>query len=128
MSDKSQVDEQHNKQAIQDLFSSMQWIRIEYPFDFSYTTQENISSILQNQISETPIYLYGDVIYDSTNSNEIQTIHSYNTSSTSIYPNLPIWMQSVISLHGVSLLSSTTTPEQVTSLQTHCISFCSSLP
>lgn len=128
MSDKSQIDEQHNKQAIHDLFSSMQGIRVEYPFDFSYTTQENISSILQNQISETPIYLYGDAIYDSTNSNEIQTIHSYNTSSTSIYPNLPIWMQSVISLHGVSLLSSTTTPEQVTSLQTHCISFYSSLP
>lgn len=97
----------------------MQWIRVSYPLDITYSSSEDLLAVCQSMISDIPIRLCGDQIVDSEKSVSVSNLSSF-PSLNGIYVNIPFWMNSVITLKGVSLLNSNTIPTQVTNLDQHC--------
>lgn len=106
--------------CISNLFSSMQWIRVSYPLDITYSSSEDLLSACQSMITDIPIRLCGDQIVDSKKSVSVSNLSSF-PSLNEIHVNIPFWMNSVITLKGVSLLNSSTIPAQVTNLDQHCL-------
>lgn len=102
--------------AIKDLFSTMQWIHVYYPLDMVYSESDN----LEIKLGEIPIRLLGNQIVDSNNDNPISSLQSIPLKDE-IYPNIPHWMNNVITLRGVTLATSDIIPKQVTELKQLCI-------
>lgn len=118
MSDESKPIQQ-SPSCISNLFSSMKWIRVSYPLDVVYSSSEDLLSVCQSMISDIPIRLCGDRIVDSEKSIPVSSLSSF-PSSNEILMNIPFWMNSMITLKGVSLLDSNTIPTQVTVLDLQC--------